>query len=139
MTKLDSPNAINISNNQVSANEQKLEFDSLLDQITENVAALQKYNTFLEGSDKEPKDMLGAHFINFHATFSKLMASQQQLETMYPGISDSEDHELSGKAREVHNQLQSAVNLGLKILQEIDVSTYSLKNQMDAIKDVISD
>ena len=139
MTKLESSGAsLQVSHKDVKQESQQ-QLDSILSQIEENVAALEKYNHFLESRSDEPKEMLGAHFINFHSTFSQLMASQQQLEKAYPGISDPDNHQLSEKAKQVQKQLQSAVNLGLKILQEIDLSTYSLKNQMDAIKDAIGD
>ena len=138
MTKLESAGTNSQASIKNVNEESQQQLDSILSQVEDNVAALKKYSRFLESSNDEPKEMLGAHFINFHSTFSKLMASQQQLEQAYPGISDPDNHELSDKAKQVQEQLQSAVNLGLKILQEIDVSTYSLKNQMDAIKDVIS-
>ncbi|RYV02330.1 hypothetical protein SOPP22_09730 [Shewanella sp. OPT22] len=139
MTKLESANTTNKSNNEMMVAASGIELDSILKQVTENVSALEKYNDFLESNNNEPKDMLGARFINFHATFSQLMASQQALEKAYPGISDPENNQLPDEAKAVHQQLLSAVNIGLNILQQIDVSTYTLKNQMDAIKSAISD
>ncbi|MBM7070537.1 hypothetical protein JQC92_00560 [Shewanella sp. 202IG2-18] len=138
MTKLESANTTK-SNNEMMVAASEIELNSILKQVTENVSALEKYNNFLESNNNEPKDMLGARFINFHATFSQLMANQQALEKIYPDISDTENNQLSDQAKAVHEQLLSAVNLGLNILQQIDVSTYSLKNQMDTIKDVIND
>ena len=137
MNTTTSANAANNVSSGTLKNDSEFQLEALLHQVEKNVVALEKYCHILEKSEHSQQEMMGAHFINFHAIFSKLIANQQTLMDAYPNINQTRKHERSKQAEVVYQQLQTAVNLGLKILQDIDITTYRLKDEMKTIKDVL--